>query len=81
MSTSLRAHRSLSFNPFQASIARPLIGALVLTICAALQAQFTPLALTPDSFNYDLVVERTAPTPIVPVTTATMEAEIGRAHV
>ena len=39
----------------------------------AADAGFQPLALTPDSYNQDVVVERTAPPPAVPVTTASME--------
>lgn len=39
----------------------------------AAAAQFTPIPLTPESFNHDIVVERTAPAPIVPVTTASVE--------
>jgi len=36
-------------------------------------ADFVPIALTSDSFNQDLIVEKTAPPPIVPVTTASMD--------
>ena len=35
---------------------------------------FVPIPLTADSFNQDVIVERTAPPPLVPVTTASMDA-------
>jgi hypothetical protein len=37
-------------------------------------AAFEPINLTTNSFNRDIVVEKEAPTPVVPVTTATMES-------
>jgi hypothetical protein len=36
-------------------------------------ADFQPLSLTPDSYNKDVVVEKGAPPPVVPVTTASMD--------
>jgi hypothetical protein len=36
-------------------------------------AGFSPIPLTPDSFTHDVVIERTAPSPLVPVTTASMD--------
>jgi len=40
------------------------------------RADFIPIPLTSDSFNQDVVVEKTAPSPIVPVTTASMDSGI-----
>ena len=37
-------------------------------------ADFAPIPLTADSFNQDVVVEKTGPPPLVPATTASMEA-------
>ena len=48
---------------------------LQLALCG--RAEFTPVPLTPDSYNQDMVVERTASPPLVPVTTATMEGGLG----
>ena len=39
-------------------------------------AGFVPLVLTPQSYNQDVVVEKTASPPLVPVTTATMDAGV-----
>lgn len=36
-------------------------------------ADFLPIPLTLDSFTHDVVIERTAPPPLVPVTTASMD--------
>jgi hypothetical protein len=36
-------------------------------------AGFVPIPLTPDSFNEDVIVEKNAPSPVVPVTTASMD--------
>jgi hypothetical protein len=51
---------------------------LLLSACFAVaphvRGAFVPIPLTADSFNQDVVVERTAPPPIVPVTTASMDA-------
>ena len=38
------------------------------------RADFAPVPLTSDSFNQDIVIEKTGPPPLVPVTTASMEA-------
>ncbi len=40
------------------------------------EAQFEPIPLTAESFNHDIVVERTAPRPLMPATTASMEGGI-----
>jgi hypothetical protein len=40
------------------------------------RADFIPIVLTSDSLNQDVVVEKTAPSPIVPVTTASMDSGI-----
>jgi hypothetical protein len=37
------------------------------------RADFEPIALTTNSYSQDIVVERTSPPPVVPVTTASME--------
>jgi hypothetical protein len=42
-------------------------------LAATSRADFIPITLTSDSFNQDVIVEKTAPSPIVPVTTASME--------
>lgn len=39
----------------------------------ATAAQFVPIPLTSDSFNRDVVVEKGAPAPLIPVTTASMD--------
>lgn len=36
-------------------------------------ADFFPIPLTPETFTHDVVIERTAPPPLVPVTTASMD--------
>lgn len=36
-------------------------------------ADFIPIPLRPDTFTHDVVIERTAPPPLVPVTTASMD--------
>src|SRR5262245_28274399 len=55
--------------------------ALVLTAtwAVSLRADFVPVALTSTSYNQDMVVERTAPAPIIPggYTTASMDSGIG----
>jgi len=48
--------------------------ALLLSSLAAASADFTPIPLTSDSYNQDVVVERTAPPPVLPATTATMDS-------
>ena len=57
------------------------ISAAVILVSALLlptsHAQFTAIPLTPESFNHDIVVERTAPRPVRPVTTASVEAGLG----
>src|SRR5678815_704919 len=51
-----------------------------ISICLALilmrtaRADFSPVPLASSSFNYDVVVERTAPPPIGRATTASMDA-------
>lgn len=40
------------------------------------RADFVPITLTSDSFNQDIIVEKSAPPPIVPVTTASMDSGI-----
>jgi hypothetical protein len=49
-----------------------LIGAALLAGHA--RADFVPIPLTTDSFNHDIVVEKTAPPPLMPATTASMDA-------
>jgi len=57
--------------------AHPSPISLLLTLslnCACLaRADFEPIALSPDSYNQDVVVEKNAPPPVVPVTTASMD--------
>jgi hypothetical protein len=50
------------------------VGAILLSEFA--RADFVPIPLTSDSFNHDIVVEKTAPPPLMPVTTASMDAGI-----
>src|ERR1051326_504836 len=52
---------------------------LVLVLSNRLYADFTPIPLTSTSFNYDIVVENTAPAPLVggAYTTASMDSGIG----
>jgi hypothetical protein len=38
------------------------------------RADFVPIPLTTDSFNHDIVVEKTAPPPLMPATTASMDS-------
>jgi hypothetical protein len=50
---------------------------VLIGICGFLQvvrADFVPIALTPESYNCDLVVEKTAPGPVIAVTTASMDS-------
>src|SRR5437764_1001118 len=54
----------------------PIVLLLLLNQPCNSRAGFEPLALTPESYKYDVVVEKTAPPPIVPVTTASMEQGI-----
>jgi len=44
-----------------------------LAAIAQSQAQFAPIPLTPDSYNYDVVVEKEGPHPFTPATTASMD--------
>jgi hypothetical protein len=49
---------------------------ILLSLLAApslARADFEPIPLTADSFNQDVIVEKTAPPPLVPVTTASMD--------
>ena len=46
---------------------------LGLASVAIARAQFAPLQLTPESYNYDIIVEKTAPRPAV-ASTATLDA-------
>jgi hypothetical protein len=46
---------------------------VTLNFASLARADFQPIHLTVDSFNQDVVVERTAPPPVVPVTTASMD--------
>src|SRR6266568_7612558 len=48
--------------------------ALTLTLAASARADFYPIPLTPGSFNYDVVVERTATRPAQSLVTANMDA-------
>src|SRR5690349_13033652 len=47
-----------------------LIGVVLATHA---RADFVPIPLTSDSFNQDIVVEKTAPPPLMPATTASMD--------
>ncbi len=57
---------------------RPHFFTLVWLICFSFHApglaQFQPISLSPESFTQDVVVEKSAPAPALPVTTASMEA-------
>jgi hypothetical protein len=50
-----------------------ICGAL-LTWDAAAATGFQPILLSPNSFTHDVIVEKSAPAPAVPVTTASMDA-------
>ncbi|HSU53045.1 MAG TPA: hypothetical protein VLT36_03180 [Candidatus Dormibacteraeota bacterium] len=52
------------------------LGLILCVTPPALSANFTPLPLTTNSFNADVIVEKAAPAPTAPVTTASMEAGI-----
>lgn len=51
------------------------VGTILLSEIA--HADFVPIPLTSDSFNQDIVVEKTAPPPLMPATTASMDAGTG----
>lgn len=55
---------------------RQIAFAWLLLLCfepVLLRGDFLPMPLTPESFNHDLVVERSAPGPVLPATTASMD--------
>jgi hypothetical protein len=54
------------------------IGTLLLSQIT--RADFVPIPLTSDSFNQDVVVEKTAPPPLMPATTASMDAGTGNTN-
>lgn len=54
-------------------------GFLLLSLNLA-QADFAPIPLTQESFNQDLVVEKTASPPLLPVTTATMDGGLSNTN-
>jgi hypothetical protein len=60
----------MQWSPFKSAEAF-LIGTALLAGNA--RADFVPIPLTTDSFNHDIVVEKTAPPPLMPVTTASMD--------
>ena len=41
--------------------------------CGIARAAFSPIVITGNSFNQDIIVEKTGPSPLIPVTTASME--------
>jgi hypothetical protein len=53
---------------------RRLLPLACVALAAHTHGAFVPIPLTADSFNQDIVVEKTAPSPILPVTTASMDA-------
>src|SRR6266850_7863766 len=61
-------------NKLQSALSKSICLCVAL-ICANLaRADFNPVPLTSGSFNYDVVVEKTAPGPIGRATTASMDA-------
>lgn len=56
------------------------IAALALTLAACRSADFLPIPLTPESYNQDVVVEKTASPPLVPVTTASMDGGLANTN-
>jgi len=56
-------------------IAKPalLLGCCVRFATSLAAADFVPIPLATGSFNHDVVVEKTAPAPLVPVTSASMQ--------
>jgi hypothetical protein len=61
---------AMQWSPFKSARAF-LIGTVLLAGPA--RADFIPIPLTSDSFNQDIIVENTAPPPLMPVTTASMD--------
>src|SRR6516162_4238056 len=63
------------FVPISSAFSKAFGAFLLLSLVASrpAHADFVPIPLTPGSFNHDLVVERGAPPPLVPVTTASMD--------
>src|SRR5215831_3872091 len=55
------------------SLFKPRSILIAITIASSAQAGYEPIRLTSDSYNHDVIVEKTAPTPVVPVTTASMD--------
>ena len=53
---------------------------LTLTLATGTSAEFLPITLTPESYNQDVVVERTAAPPLVPVTTASMDGGLANTN-
>src|SRR5213075_1874879 len=52
------------------SVSLLFLGAVGIAVA---RAQFAPLSLTPESYNYDVIVEKTATPPPAAATTATMD--------
>src|SRR5262245_47385896 len=53
---------------------RTVFTCLFVAFSGAARADFVPIALTSNSYNHDVVVERSAPPPVVPSTSASMDA-------
>src|SRR5437868_8269238 len=48
---------------------------LSLNLSQPALAAFEPIALTPYSFNQDIIVEKSAPRPVLPATSASMDGD------
>jgi hypothetical protein len=56
---------------------RPLLPLFLFYGHAVLRADFIPLQMIPDSYNVDVVVEKSATAPLLPVTTASLDNGFG----
>jgi hypothetical protein len=61
----------MQWSPFKSAKAFLIAAAL---LAGYARADFVPIPLTTDSFNHDIVVEKTAPPPLMPATTASMDS-------
>ncbi|HEY5912476.1 MAG TPA: hypothetical protein VJA21_17880, partial [Verrucomicrobiae bacterium] len=73
MTSVLRTHRLTSIHWF----AQALRFSVILLAPGASHAGFSPIPLTAQSHNHDLVVERTAPAPLGLATTASVDGGLG----
>lgn len=55
-----------------------IVGTILLSDIA--HADFVPIPLTSDSYSHDIVVEKNAPGPLIPVTTASMDGGVANTN-